>query len=73
MFYLACKMCKKKVIDESNGYRCERCEKTFADAVPTYNFAMRVSDFTDTHIFNVLGDVGEAILGMTAAEFYEIH
>lgn len=36
MFYLACQICKKKVMDESTGYRCERCEKTFQDAVPTY-------------------------------------
>jgi hypothetical protein len=25
MFYLACPACKKKVVDESGGYRCENC------------------------------------------------
>ena len=25
MFYLACGTCKKKVLDEPEGYRCENC------------------------------------------------
>ena len=73
MFYLACQLCKKKVIDEATGYRCERCDKTFKDAVPTYNFGLIIADFTDSHIFSVLGDAGEEILGMPATQFYEIH
>lgn len=48
LFYLACPSCKKKVLDEHNGYKCERCDKIFQDAVPTYNFAVRISDFTDS-------------------------
>ena len=73
LFYLACQTCKKKVIDDSTGYRCERCEKTYQDAVPTYMFAIKFSDFTDSQIFNVLGEGGDAIIGMPANEFYEIH
>lgn len=67
MFYLACEVCKKKVSDEGNGYRCERCNRLFSNAVPTYQFSLKVQDFTDSQIFNVLGDGGEAILGMNAA------
>ena len=65
-------MCKKKVTDDSTGYRCERCDKIFTDAIPSFNFAFRLADFTDSHVFNVLGDAGEAILGRSAIEFYEI-
>jgi hypothetical protein len=61
------------VIDESNGYRCERCEKTFKDAVPTYQFSFSIADFTDTQTVKVLGETGDAIMGMNAAEFYQIH
>ena len=28
MFYLACQNCKRKVVDDSHGYRCENCNKT---------------------------------------------
>jgi replication factor A1 len=70
MYYLACSACKKKVIDDNSGYFCERCDKTFQAAVPTYNFAMRVSDFTDGHIFNLMGEAGNTIIGVPADTFY---
>jgi hypothetical protein len=41
--------------------------------VPTYNFALKVADFTDDQILNVLGHEGEGILGMPAEKFYEFH
>ena len=50
MFYLGCPVCKKKVVDDGQGYRCEKCMKTHEDAVPTYNFSIRVSDCTDSMI-----------------------
>lgn len=31
---------------------------------------MRISDFTDSQIFNLLGESGDAIMGMPAAELY---
>jgi hypothetical protein len=48
LFYLACPSCKKKVTDDYNSYKCERCDKSYHSAVPTYNFAVRISDFTDS-------------------------
>lgn len=39
MYYLACPACKKKVLDEVGGYRCENCSKSYGEAVPTYNFS----------------------------------
>ena len=38
LFYLACQQCKKKVMDEDNGYFCTSCNKSYQNAVPTYNF-----------------------------------
>jgi replication factor A1 len=72
MFYLACQNCKKKVIDEQNGYRCEKCDKTFKDAVPTYSFSFSIADFTDSLVTKVLGEAGDSIMGMNAAEFYTL-
>ena len=48
LFYLACTSCKKRVTDCRTGYKCERCDRTFGDAVPTYNFSVKVSDLTCT-------------------------
>ena len=45
-FYLACPACRKKVIDDGQGYRCENCNRSHEDAVPTYNFAFKVQDCT---------------------------
>ena len=48
MFYMACKVCKKKVYNEADSFRCERCDKNHSEAVPTYNFTVRVTDHTDS-------------------------
>jgi len=66
MFYLACPQCKKKVSDEQGGYRCENCDKSFGEAVPTYNFSFMFSDYTSKITVSCLGEVGEAILGQPA-------
>lgn len=29
LYYLACPSCKKKVTDDYNGYKCERCDKIY--------------------------------------------
>ena len=73
MFYMACKVCKKKVIDEHDGFRCERCDKNSQEAVPTYNFTVRVTDHTDSITLQCLGEVGQAFLGMDATDFHAIH
>ena len=73
MFYLACPACKKKVIDDGQGYRCERCMKTHEDAVPTYNFTVKMTDCSDSMFMSCLGESGQGVLGMSATEFYGFH
>lgn len=41
--------------------------------MPTYNFAVRISDFTDSQIFNLLGEAGDVIVGMPAADLFKVH
>ena len=58
IYYEACPDCKKKVNpnDTSNGYYCEKCQKAFADCKPTFNFTVRVGDFTGIIYGQVLGE-----------------
>ena len=72
MFYLACVQCKKRVKDSKTGYRCEKCNQTFSEAVPTYNFEAKMSDLSDTISLQCLGEIGEAIIGMPCSDFYNI-
>lgn len=73
MFYLACEVCKKKVIPTGANYHCESCSRSFENAVPTYNFSIRVSDCSGTLMVSCFGEIGETILGINAKSFYAIH
>ena len=66
---MACPDCKKKVVEEHNGYRCESCAKLHQKANPTYNFSARISDYSGTAIASFLGDIGDEIMGISASEF----
>lgn len=66
-------MCKSKVIDEEEkGYRCCKCDQSFKEANPTWNFTFRVSDYSDSGIYSLMGDAGDLVIGMTAKEFCAI-
>jgi len=56
MYYLACPTCKKIVTDEPGGYRCENCQRSYSEAIPTYNFSFMLSDFTQTISIQCLGE-----------------
>ena len=73
MFYMACESCKKKVMPCDGGYACESCMRNYENAVPTYNFSVKVSDCSGTLMLGVFGEIGESVLGMTAREFLAIH
>ena len=70
MFYLACPTCKKKVMNENDGFSCEKCQKVYSDAVPTYNFTAKISDLSDTISVQCMGEVGQAFMGIPATQFY---
>jgi len=71
-FYLACQVCKKKVIDEETGYKCFTCNRLFTIAQPTWGFSVRISDYSDSAIFNVYGEQGDLIMGMQAVDYFAI-
>ena len=73
-FYLACpeESCKKKVIEESVGWRCENCNKTYPNCVPTYMLAAKISDVSDTLFVNFYRHEGTALMGLTADKLREL-
>lgn len=59
-------------MEEANGFWCQNCNRQYENAVPTFNFSMRVSDMSSTLTVGCLGEMGEDLLGMSAKDFYEI-
>jgi len=69
MYYHACTACKKKVLPEQYGYRCENCQKSYDTANTSYNFSFRLSDVSTSMYVQALGEQGEAIVGLSARDF----
>ena len=67
-FYLACptESCKKKVMEESTGWRCENCNRTYNNCVPTYMLSAKISDLSDCFFVNFYSNTGTQLMGMTA-------
>jgi len=67
-YYLACpeESCKKKVAEESVGWRCENCNRTFQTCVPTYMVSAKISDISETVFVNFYREQGTQIMGITA-------
>ena len=73
IYYPACQSenCRRKVIEDSTGYKCEHCGKTYGSYTPTYMITARISDFTDSIYVNFAREHGAALMGMKAEEFKE--
>ena len=71
IYYPACKSdnCRRKVVEDSNGYRCEHCNKTFNDFNPTFMITAMISDFTESIYVNFAREHGTSLMGMSAEEF----
>lgn len=68
LMYCACPVenCKRKVNEVSPGaFRCEACDKTFPNFVPTYMITAKIADFTDSIYINFAREHGTAIMGMS--------
>ena len=73
-YYLACPddTCKKKVLEESVGWRCENCNKTYPNCVPTYVLTAKIADVSDQQYISFYRNEGAAIMGLTAEKLKEI-
>ena len=65
IFYAACmsENCRRKVVEDIQGYRCEHCNKSFVGYRPTYMITAKVSDFSDAIYINFAREHGSALIG----------
>ena len=65
IYYNACmsENCRRKVIPDHDGYRCESCNKQFMTYRPTYMITAKISDFTDSIFVNFAREHGAALMG----------
>jgi hypothetical protein len=67
MFYLSCPDCRRKVIEDVTGYRCENCNKTQSRMIPTYMLTAKLSDVSGSLFIQFPRELGDPIMnGMTA-------
>jgi len=73
IFYPACQSenCRRKVVEDQAGFKCEHCGKTFLTYQPTYMITAKISDFTESIYVNFAREHGTALMGMKATEFKE--
>ncbi len=64
--------CKKKVMEESTGFRCEACNKTYPSAIPTYVITAKIADISDQVYVNFYRHEGSALMGISAEKLKEI-
>jgi replication factor A1 len=72
--YPACptQSCNKKVTDIGDGWRCEKCEKTYERPEYRYIMSMAVADWSGQLWLQGFNDAGVAVFGKTADEVMEI-
>jgi len=65
IFYPACmsENCRRKVTEDSAGFRCEHCGKQFLTYLPTYMITAKISDFTESIYVNFAREHGTALMG----------
>ena len=69
IFYPACmsENCRRKVTEDSAGFRCEHCGKQFLTYLPTYMITAKISDFTESIYVNFAREHGTALMGKSFA------
>jgi len=68
--YPACQTegCNKKVIESHEGWRCEKCDRSFERPEHRYMVSMSVADYSGQAWLQGFNDVGNMVFGMTANE-----
>ena len=59
-------------MEESTGWRCENCDKTYSHCVPTYMLQAKIADLSDNFFVNFYRNEGTAIMGMTAEKLKDL-
>ncbi|KAG8717089.1 Replication factor A protein 1 [Ceratobasidium sp. 394] len=64
--------CSKKVTEVHDGWRCEKCEKTFPKPKYRYIMSLSVADHTQTAWLQAFNEPGEMLLGMAASDLHDM-
>jgi replication factor A1 len=69
-YYLACPSgdCKKKVTGENGAYECEKCNKTYSDALPRYILSFKMCDSSGSRWCTAFDEIATQLLGVTAPD-----
>ncbi|KAI8070318.1 putative replication factor-A protein 1 [Gongronella butleri] len=66
--YPGCPECRKKMVQESVGWRCEKCDKSYDQPEYRYMLQCRLEDATSHVYANAFDEVSLTLLGVTANE-----
>ena len=72
MYYLACPDCKKKVLEENAGFKCENCGKIYNQANPTYVVSAKLNDLSGSIYPSFMGETADIIMGCNALTFKDM-
>ncbi|CAL1705705.1 unnamed protein product [Somion occarium] len=70
--YPACPTCNKKVFEQHDGWRCEKCERSYEKPEYRYIITMAVADHTQQAWFQGFNEAGEVIFHRPANKLMEI-
>ncbi|KAH9004999.1 replication factor-a protein [Lactarius hatsudake] len=72
LVYPACPTCNKKTTESHDGWRCEKCDRSYEKPEYRYIISMAVGDHTGQMWLSGFNDVGNILFGMTGNEFQDI-
>lgn len=74
MSYPACPSegCNKKVLESGSGWRCEKCDRSYAEPEHRFILTTSVSDFSGQVWLQAFNEAGIVIMGKTANELVEM-
>lgn len=70
--YPACPECRKKVVMEHSGWRCEKCQKTYDAPQWKYVMTANIEDATSQMFVSLFDETGTTIMEMGAGEFISL-
>lgn len=60
------------MIEESVGWRCENCNRTYPNCIPTYMLMAKICDVSESLFINFYRQEGTAIMGLPADKLKEV-
>ncbi|KAH9180401.1 replication factor-a protein [Lactarius sanguifluus] len=72
LVYPACPTCNKKTTESHDGWRCEKCDRSYEKPEYRYIISMAVGDHTGQMWLSGFNEVGNILFGMTGNELQDI-